>query len=134
MAYMNQENKKRLAPKIKEICKRYGVKATLSVDNHSTLQLNIKSGSLDVLDDATEKAHCRLDSDGGLYTSVNEFWYEEHYTGETLKFLSEVIPAMMVGNHNNNDIMTDYFDVGWYINVYVGAWDKPYILTVKEAA
>jgi len=128
MAYMSQENKKSLSPKIKEICKKYDVKATLSVNNHSTLQLNIKSGPLDVLDDSTERARCTLDSDGGLYESVNEYYYKEHYTGKTLEFLSEVIPAMTIGNHNNSDIMTDYFDVGWYINVNVGAWDKPYIL------
>ena len=128
MAYMSQENKKSLSPKIKEICKRYDVKATLSVDNHTSLELNIKSGSLDVLDDSTGNSRCRLDSDGGLYDSVNVYHYENHYTGKTLEFLSEVIPAMTIGNHNNSDIMTDYFDVGWYIGVNVGAWDKPYIL------
>jgi len=24
--------------------------------------------------------------------------------------------------------MTDYFDVGWYISVNLGKWDKPYIV------
>jgi len=128
MAYMSQENKKSLSPKIKEICKKYDVKATLSVNNHSTLQLNIKSGSLDVLDDSTGNSRCKVDVNGGLHDSVNVYHYKTHYTGKTLEFLSEVIPAMTIGNHNNSDIMTDYFDVGWYIGVNVGAWDKPYIL------
>ena len=47
MAYMNQEKKKRLAPKIKEILKRHGVKGTLSVSNYSTLNLNITEGPID---------------------------------------------------------------------------------------
>jgi len=47
MAYMNQEKKKKLAPAIKEICKKYGIKATLGVSNYSTLNLNLKSGSID---------------------------------------------------------------------------------------
>jgi hypothetical protein len=31
-----------------------------------------------------------------------------------------------VSNHDNSDIMTDYFDVGWYLNINVGGWNKPY--------
>tara|TARA_A100001391_G_scaffold190994_1_gene164047 strand:+ start:343 stop:687 length:345 start_codon:yes stop_codon:yes gene_type:complete len=113
MAYMNQEKKKKLAPKIKEILKKYNMKGTLSVDNYSTLNLNLKSGSIDF---GTDR--------------INEYWYKDHFADnpEALAFLSEVIPAMNVGNHDNSDIMTDYFDVGWYISVNLGKWDKPYIL------
>ena len=113
MAYMNQEKKKKLAPKIKEILKKYNMKGTLSVDNYSTLNLNLKSGSIDF---GTDR--------------INEYWYKDHFSDnpEALAFLSEVIPAMNVGNHDNSDIMTDYFDVGWYISVNLGKWDKPYIL------
>jgi len=35
---------------------------------------------------------------------------------------------MNEGNHDNSDIMTDYFDVGWYISVRLGKWDKPYVV------
>lgn len=113
MAYMNQEKKKELAPAIKEICKKHGIKATLGVNNYSTLNLNLKSGSIDFGTD-----------------SINEYWYEEHFADnkKALAFLSEVIPAMNNGNHNNSDIQTDYFDVGWYITVNLGKYDTPYIL------
>ena len=113
MAFMNQEKKKRLAPKIKEILKKYNMKGTLSVDNYSTLNLNLKSGSIDF---GTDR--------------VNEYWYHEHFADnpQALAFLSEVIPAMNEGNHDNSDMMTDYFDVGWYIGVRLGKWDKPYFV------
>jgi len=128
MAYMSQENKKSLSPKIKEICKKYGVKASLGVNNHSTLVLNINSGSVDFFGDATNRANTsNYDVDNGHY-SVNQYWYKEHFTGKSLEFLSEVIPAMNVGNFDKSDIMTDYFHVGWYISVNVGRWDKPYTL------
>ena len=26
------------------------------------------------------------------------------------------------------NMMTDYFDVGWYISVNLGKWDKPYVV------
>ena len=41
MAYMNQEKKKELAPLIKSICKKHGIKATLGVRHYSELVLNI---------------------------------------------------------------------------------------------
>jgi hypothetical protein len=43
MAFMNQERKAKLAPAVKAVLKRYGVKGTLSTERHS-ISLNIKSG------------------------------------------------------------------------------------------
>ena len=115
MAYMNQEKKAKLAPAIKAICKKHGIKASLAVHNYSTLVLNIKSGKINF---------------GETRQQVNHYWYKDHYADNAaaLAFLSEVIPAMNQGNHDNSDIQTDYFDVGWYIDVNVGRWDKPYKL------
>ena len=50
MAYMSQERKQQRAPIIKAILKKYGVKGSLSVRNHSTLVLNIKSGKIDFIE------------------------------------------------------------------------------------
>lgn len=121
MAYMSQERKKSMEPAIKAILKKYGFKGSLSVKHHSTLVLTIQSGEIDVFNDYGGFR----DGDRG-YIDVNTYHYRSHYTGKTLEFLSEVIPAMMIGNHDNSDIMTDYFDVGWYIDVQFGKWDKPY--------
>ncbi len=116
MAWMNQEKKKELAPKIKEICKRHGVKATLGVRNHSTLVLNIKEGTIPF--DLGDRGHMR----------VNEYHFEKHATGKALAFLTEIVPAMNVGNYDNSDVQSDYFDVGFYTDINIGKWDKPYIL------
>ena len=124
MAYVSQELKAKLAPKIKAICKKYGVKASLSVRNHSVLCLNIKSGKIDFLGNYARgfnQANPQRD-----YIQVNTYWYQDHFDGVARDFLSEVIPAMNVGNHDNSEIQFDYFDVGWYINVNVGQWNKPY--------
>ncbi len=123
MAYVSQELKAKLAPKIKAICKKYGVKASLAVRNHSVLCLNIKSGKIDFIGDyEANKEHAEKYG----HIQVNTYWYKDHFGGEAYHFLSEVIPAMNAGNHDNSDIQTDYFDVGWYINVNVGQWNKPY--------
>ena len=125
MAYMSQEHKKQLAPAINAILKKYGVKGTLAVRHHMTLVLNIKSGEIDFFGDY------HLDADRG-YLQINNYWYKDHFKDDTLAFLNELLPAMNVGNHDNSDIMTDYFDVGWYIDINIGKWDKAYIL--KEMA
>lgn len=127
MAYMSQEKKAALAPAIKAICKRHGVKASLAVHNYSTLVLNIKSGKIDFLGSFArdfDQANPQR-----TYLQVNPYWYHEHFDGAALAFLKEVIPAMNVGNHDRSDIQSDYFDVGWYIDVNVGRWNKPYELT-----
>ena len=61
---------------------------------------------------------------------VNPYWYKDHFNGESYHFLSEVIPAMNAGNWDESDIQTDYFNVGWYVDVNIGKWNKPYTVEV----
>lgn len=51
MAYVSQEDKKELTPAIKAVLKKYNVKATIAVRNHSTLVVNIKEGYIDFAKD-----------------------------------------------------------------------------------
>ena len=111
MAYMNVEKKNKLAPGIKKVLKEYGMKGTIAKDTH-TLKVNLKSGLIDFGTD-----------------SVNTYHIDSHFTGIAKEFLLKLKDAMMVGNHNRSDIMTDYFDVGWYIKINVGKWDKAYEVT-----
>jgi hypothetical protein len=62
------------------------------------------------------------------YDRINPYHFKSHYSGKALKFLTEVYAAMMEGNHDNSDIQTDYFDVGWYVEVNIGKWNKAYDL------
>jgi hypothetical protein len=133
MAYMNQEKKQAIVAKIKPILKKYGVKATMAVRNHSTLVLNIKSGKLDFIENFVGNSK-GLTSEQVDYIrkskiiDVNTYWYKEHFSDKPLQFLSEVIPVMNTGNYDNSDIQTDYFEVGWFIDVNIGQWKKPYQL------
>ena len=123
MAYMSSEKKAKLAPAIKQICAKHGVKASLSVRNHTTLVLTISEGKIDFFKDAHESAK----ESGSMEVSV--YWISERYTGTALAFLTEAHQAMMDGNHDRSDLMTDYYEVGWYAAINVGKWDKPYKLT-----
>ena len=134
MAYMSQDRKAELAPKIKAILKKYKVKGSLSVKNHSTLLLTVKSGPIDFIGNFNETIAELRNRFNGVRENevvfgalqVNEYHYDKHFTGKACAFLKEVLSAMNKGNHDRSDIMTDYFDVGWYSNVYIGQWNKPY--------
>ena len=135
MAYMNQERKNQRAPKIKEICKRYGIKASLSVRNHSTLVLTVRSGPIDFLESYNRVCGARP-RDGHLPFNpatndiqVNPYWYKEHFDGKALAFLAEVIPALYGADYfDHSDIQTDYFHCSHYIDVNIGQWNKAYQL------
>ena len=131
MAYMSQEKKAKIAPAVKAILKKYKVKGSLSVRNHSSLVLTIKEGSVDFYSDYGTTPEARKDAEK-FGIQVNPYWYQDHFVGKSKKFLEEVIPAMNSGNHNNSDIQSDYFDVGWYIDVNIGKWNKPYVATLKD--
>jgi hypothetical protein len=136
MAYMSQEKKAKIAPVVKAICQKYGIKATLAVDNHSSLVLNIKSGEINFIGNTNRVCgndHYQVargfEPITQQYLQVNTYHVASHFDGKAQDFLTEVLAAMNDGNHDNSDISTDYFDVGWYVNVNVGRWNKPYLVS-----
>jgi hypothetical protein len=133
MAYFNQERKAQLAPAIKAILKKYKVKGSLAVRNHSSFVLNIKSGAIDFIGNynntvAAQPGGFRSGNPAVKSLDVNPYWYQEHFDGNALDFFKEIFAAMNVGNHDRSDIQSDYFDAGWYVDVNVGAWNQPYEL------
>lgn len=135
---MSQERKAQLSPAIKAHCKRYGIKATIGVHHHSTLVVNIKSGKLDFCQNYFDTNapvhshryphHAPMKREECNAIQVNPYWCHEHFTGKCKDFLVELLHLMNIGNHDRSDIMTDYFDVGWYNSVNIGTWQKPYQL------
>ena len=110
---MNQEKKAKIAAKMKPVLRKYGLKGSLSVHNHSSITLTIKSGKLDF---------------GGDYIQVNPYWLESNYKGTVLKALQEIKQALLAADYyDNTDAQIDYFDTAYYYNINVGKWNKPYI-------
>ena len=128
MAFIDQKRKAIIAALIKPILKKYGIKATLSIHNHTSLALNIKEGPIDFIKNFNDVVPPVGPYGGPASTDiqVNVYHYENHFSGLALAFLKEAIPCLYEGNHDNSDIQTDYFDVGWYVNVNIGKWNKPY--------
>jgi hypothetical protein len=132
MAYMNQDRKAMLVAAAKKVLKKYGVKATFSTDR-SSIYCNIKSGPIDFISNYNKTINQSpyyqtmiRGQDVKDYMQVNSYHYQNHFSGNAKKFMHELHLALNSGNHDNSDIQTDYFDVGWYVHVNLGKWNKPY--------
>lgn len=141
MAYMNQEKKAKIAALLKPIFAKYGVKGSLSVNNHSTIVLTLKSGSIDFIEnyiktDAEKPYAKHFSEDQVAYirknqsVDVNPYWFQDHFTGKAKSFLTEAFRALKGADwYDESDAMVDYFNTAYYVSVNIGKWNKPYVLT-----
>ena len=114
MAYVSQADKKSLAPAIKAVLKKYSMKGSISIRNHSTLCVTIKSGAIEF--DTCEGYH-----------DVNVYWIDTHFAGIERDFLNELLDAMKGPKYfNNDDAQTDYFHRSHYTDITIGKWNTPY--------
>ena len=133
MAYVDQTLKAALSPAIKAVLTKYKIRGRLSVQNHSTLVLNISEGSIDFIGNYNQvnKEHNSIqycDATGSL--SINQYWYHEHFSRNAKSFLGELIPAMKgPAFFDHSDSQTDYFHLSHYLTINIGQWNKPYVLT-----
>lgn len=122
MAYVSQEMKAEIAPVVKKILTKYGLKGTLSVRNYSALVLTISKGKLDFLkayEEATGRKVTNID--------VNVYHINNIYSGKMAKCLSELVEALKGPRYfDHSDAMIDYFHRSHYIDINIGRWNKPY--------
>ena len=112
MAYVSKETKKELAPGIKAVLKKYGMKGTISVNNYMTLVVKIKNGPIYF--------------DGHTCGSVNVYHIDKFFNGTAKKFLTELLAAMKGTKwYDKSDAMIDYFDTAWYNGIKIGEYGKP---------
>lgn len=132
MAYISQLKKKEIKSILDPIMKEYGLKYGLTVSNHSSINCTIKSGSIDFISNVNDVAsNNRPDLFKAItqdHMQVNHFWYKDHFTGVALEAITKIIAALNTDNYDRSDSQTDYFDVGHYIHLDIGSWDRPYIL------
>lgn len=121
MAFMSQEHKKELAPSIKAVLKKYNMKGSISVQNHSSIVVTLQSGEIDF--------------NGITDQSVNVFWIDDHWEDNEVakNFLNELYEVMKGPRYfDESDIQSDYFHTSHYVDINIGKWNKPYVCTAEE--
>ncbi len=137
MAYMNQEKKAKIAAELKGIIPK-DWKYSLGVNNHSTIALTISAAPIDILEHMYIRAQelARPDDRNppkkGTYAQVNQYHLKNEFTGELFDIFQKINKALNLNNYNNSDSMTDYFDVGHYVDINIGKWDKPFVFISQE--
>lgn len=118
MAYVSKEKKAAIAAELKQIMPQ-GWKFSLAVHNHSMIVLTISAAPVDLV------AAC-LYQDKGAHIALNHHYLDRAFDGDLLATFEAFKTALNIGNHDRSDSMTDYFDVGHYVNMQIGKWDKPF--------
>ena len=133
---MNQERKAKIAQTLKPILAKYKVKGSLSVRNHSTIVLTLKSGAIDFIGNSNRVCGNNFyqvqrgfkPNDIG-YDQVNPYWFQDHYDGDAKAFLTEAFKALKSADwYDESNAMIDYFNIAYYVDINIGKWNAPYIV------
>ena len=129
MAYMNQEKKAKIAAALKLVVPK-SWKYSLSVDNHSTIVMVVKSAPVDIIGETAAVKPFKDIYDVPYRPkniSVNPYHYQNAFM-ESKEVIGKIMDCLNMDNHDNSDIMTDYFDVGHYVELKFGKWDQPFVV------
>lgn len=134
MAHMTQEKKAKIAAALKTIMPK-GWKWSLSVEHRSTIVLTIAAAPVDLMAEIFTVRNSRVGQYG--FDSLTEkpthytlnTYHPENALNASLPLFKQIIAAMNIDNHDRSDIMTDYFDVGHYVDVSFGKWNKDFVCT-----
>jgi hypothetical protein len=130
MAYMNQDKKAVIKTNLDKVLKPLGIKYSLRVKDYMSITCTLRSGAVDFIGNTktvtNNKFH--LHNNRG-YIQVNQFWYDEHFTGLAREIIGKTVDALKSADYyDRSDAQIDYFDTAYYIHLNVGSWDKPYEL------
>jgi hypothetical protein len=137
MAYMNQEKKKIIKANLDKILKPLGIKYSLRVRDNMSINCIIKSAPIDLIGNFN---HVMMTSDAWRemsdilkerdYVSVNPYWYQDHYTGESKELLGKVLEALRSADYyDRSDAQVDYFDCAYYYGLSLGDYKTPFKYT-----
>lgn len=142
MAWVQKETVTKVRTGLKILNKEYGMKATVAGTNSHSLKVNISSGSIDFIQNridmlegdhrytAEEKAnHIKYLTEFNSGIQVNHYWLETSFSGLALEYLQKVKALMQVDHWDKSDVQSDYFHCAYYMNIDIGKWNKPYVVT-----
>lgn len=115
MAHMNQEKKAKIAAVLKNVVPK-GWKYSLAVRDYSVIEMTISAAPIDLLAAVGQ-------------TKASSYCFAiKTKVAEVTETFEKIFNALNTDNYNRSDIMTDYFDVGHYVCLNIGKWNKPFKL------
>ncbi len=131
MAYMNQEKKAKIRSALIAVMPK-GWKFALSVRNYSTIVCTITEAPFDLIGACRKSEH--FDPASATYAGVNQYHPRERFEDECVADVFEnIVAALNTDNHDRSDAMVDHVDVGHYVDLHIGRWDRPFKCTAIQA-
>lgn len=131
MAYITKEKSAAIRKALKAAFP--GWKFSVRIEHHQRLDVTILEAPIDLLACQVESRYT-TDLDRTKYTGVNHYHLDNQWLPPARDDLRQIIDICNDGNHDNSDAQSDYFDVGWYFDLQIGCWDKPFVWTEQKQA
>ena len=120
MAYISTETVKEMRNTIKNVFpSKDGWKFSVKRDHYSSVSCSILQAPIEL----------RID-ENNTNENVNNFWIESRYNGlndKATEILNAINDILNLNNYDRSDVQSDYFEVGHYVTMRIGEWDKPFI-------
>lgn len=127
MAYVSKEKKAKIAEALKAVVPA-GWRYSLAVRHHRTIVMTVTSAPFDLIR-AFKKTEYR-DPERETHLQVNPYHYRDHIDDQCVAdVLDRIMGALNTDNHDRSDRMTDYYDVGHYVELNIGKYDRPFVAT-----
>lgn len=143
MAYMNQERKALIAAQLKKVVPAQW-KYTLAVRNASTIVMTITQAPVDLIGECLrvsqkyESASKSTSNERPSNLDVNPYYLDRQFDGDLLVTMKKIMDCLNLRdvegqqNWDKSDIMTDYFNVGWYVDLNIGSWNRPFLDVIPQ--
>jgi hypothetical protein len=116
MAYISTEEVKVIREELKKnFPSRLGWKLSIVRRDYLSLSISIINAPIELRNDQNN-----------TYESVNQYWLESRENKESVPVLKKIFEIANKNNYDRSDVQSDYFDVGYYLNLSIGHFGKPF--------
>lgn len=121
MAYITATEVKEIRNNLKaEFPAKAGWKFSVRKREYSMLCVTILKAPIDLIP---------VNQEGREYAQVNHYYVQGSFqTREAEMYIQKIINICNENNFDKSDRMTDLHHVGYYFDLKVGTWDKPFLL------
>jgi KaiC/GvpD/RAD55 family RecA-like ATPase len=120
MAYISTEEVKVIREELKKnFPSRLGWKLSVVRRDYLSLSISIINAPIELRNDQNN-----------AYESVNQYWLESRQNKSSILVLKKILEIANKNNYDRSDVQSDYFDVGYYLNLSIGHFGKPFNPTV----
>ena len=116
MAYISTEEVKVIREELKKnFPSRLGWKLSIVRRDYLSLSISIIQAPFELRNDQNN-----------AYEQVNQYWIESRENKESVPVLKKIFEIANKNNYDRSDVQSDYFDVGYYLNISIGHFGKPF--------